>query len=216
MVESIQHKLDRVRPPRVQITYDVEIGDEIEMKELPFVVGILSDLSGNPADPLPALKERKFVEIDRDNFGHVLESIKPRLTITVPNKLGGDNPETSLELFFTSMDDFEPLNLVKRIEALSKLYDARCHLKDLLNKLDGNDKLDAMLHDVFDAADKQKALADQITAGSGEDLDKMLGEGKMVKDEAQKPLALAMLSEYLAQLAVPDDNAPKIVGHYLS
>lgn len=216
MVESIQHKLDRVRPPRVQITYDVEIGDAIEMKELPFVVGILSDLSGNPVNPLPALKERKFVEIDRDNFGHVLESIKPRLTITVPNKLGGDNPETSLELFFTSMDDFEPLNLVKRIEALSKLYDSRCHLKDLLNKLDGNDKLDAMLHDMFDAADKQKTLADQITAGSGEDLDKMLGEGKMVKDEAQKPLALAMLNEYLAQLAVPDDSAPKIVGHYLS
>lgn len=216
MVESIQHKLDRVRPPRVQITYDVEIGDAIEMKELPFVVGILADLSGHLADPLPPLKERKFVEIDRDNFPEVMESIKPRLTITVPYKLGTDKTETSLELFFTSIEDFEPLNIVKRVEDLSKLYDSRCHLKDLMNKLDGNDTLAAMLSDLMADAGKQKTLADQITAASGADLDKMLIEGKMVRDESQKPFVLNILKEFLIQVATPDENEPKLPGHYLA
>ena len=183
MVESIQHKLDRVRPPRVQITYDVEIGNAIEMKELPFVVGILADLSGHLSDPLPPLKERKFVEIDRDSFPDILEAIKPRLTITVPYKLGGDKTETSLELFFTAMEDFEPLNIIKRVDDLTNLYNTRCHLKDLVNKLDGNDKLSEMLTDVMADAAKQKALSDQITEGSGDDLEKLLGLYQITKKE---------------------------------
>ncbi len=186
------------------------------MKELPFVVGILADLSGHLSDPLPPLKERKFVEIDRDSFPEVLESIKPRLTITVPYKLGTEKTETSLELFFSSIEDFEPLNIVKRVDDLSKLYDSRCHLKDLMNKLDGNDALASMLSDLMADAAKQKALADQITAGSGADLDKMLNEGKMVRDESQKAIVLNILKEFLTQIATPDENAPTLLGHYLA
>lgn len=216
MVESIQHKLDRVRPPRVQITYDVEIGNAIEMKELPFVVGILADLSGHLADPLPSLKERKFVEIDRDNFPQVLKSINPRLAITVPYKLNTDKTETSLELFFTSIEDFEPLNIVKRVDDLKKLYDSRCHLKDLMNKLDGNDALASMLEDVMADSKKQKALNDQIAAGTGDDLNKLLVDGKMIRDESQRPIVLNILNEFLQQVALPDENEPKILNHYLA
>lgn len=216
MVESIQHKLDRVRPPRVQITYDVEIGDAIEMKELPFVVGILSDLSGHLADPLPPLKERKFVEIDRDNFTEVFESIRPRLNIKVPYKLSADKEELPLELFFTCLEDFEPLNIIKRVDDLTKLYDSRSHLKDLMNKLDGNDVLSEMLTELMTDSAKQTGLSGQIDAGSGEDLDKLLTEGKMVRDESQKPFVFSILKEFLAQVAVVDESAPKIPGHYLA
>jgi type VI secretion system protein ImpB len=155
MAESTQHKLSRVRPPRVQITYDVEIGGAIEMKELPFVMGILADLSGAPAEPLPKLKIRKFVEIDRDNFGEIIASIGPRLALRVINTLAtpeedpdtGEKklPETNVELNFSSMDDFLPLNVVKQVPALAKLYEIRSHLKDMLTKLDGNDPLEDLL-----------------------------------------------------------------------
>ncbi len=162
MAESIQHKLDRVRPPRVQITYDVEIGNAIEMKELPFVMGIMADLSGMPSDPLPKLKERKFVEIDRDNFNSIMTSINPRLALRAANKLGGEGEEMSAELFFQTIEDFEPLNLVKQIPALAALYEARCHLKDLLTKLDGNDALEHLLEDVMQNADKREALKNDL------------------------------------------------------
>lgn len=162
MVESLQHKLDRVRPPRVQITYDVEIGNAIEMKELPFVMGIMADLSGMPVDPLPKVKERKFVEIDRDNFNEIMGSYRPRLAIRVDNKLTGDGTEMSNEFFFTNMDDFQPVNVVKQIPALEKLYDARCKLKDLLQKLDGNDTLDALLGEVIESTEKRDGLKKEL------------------------------------------------------
>ena len=108
MAESLQHTLDRVRAPRVQITYDVEIGDAIEMKEIPFVVGVLADLSGKPDDPLPKVKDRKFVEIDRDNFNQVLAGMKPRLAYRVDNKLTDDDSKMAVELRFKSPDDFHP------------------------------------------------------------------------------------------------------------
>ena len=106
--ESTQHKLDRVRSPRVHITYDVEIGDAIEMKELPFVIGVLADLSGKPEEPLPRLKDRKFVEIDRDNFNEVLKGMKPRLAFQVDNSLADDDTKLGVELRFQNMDDFSP------------------------------------------------------------------------------------------------------------
>jgi type VI secretion system protein ImpB len=162
MVESLQHKLDRVRPPRVQITYDVEIGNAIEMKELPFVMGVLADLSGAPADPLPKVKDRKFVEIDRDNFNEIMASLKPRLVLRVDNKLANDGTEMSAELFFHSMDDFQPVNVVKQIPALAKLYEARTHLKDLLTKLDGNDPLDALLTEVLTNTEKRDGLKQEL------------------------------------------------------
>ena len=147
--ESLQHKLDRVRAPRVQITYDVEIGDAIEMKEIPFVVGVLADLSGKPEDPLPRLKDRKFIEIDRDNFDKVLEGMKPRLAYQVENKLTGGDTKMGVDLRFKSLDDFHPERVAQQVEPLKKLIDARSKLSDLLNKLDGNDKLDAILQKVI-------------------------------------------------------------------
>lgn len=147
--ESLQHKLDRVRSPRVHITYDVEIGDAIEMKEIPFVVGILADLSGKPEEPLPRLKDRKFLEIDRDNFDNVLQGMRPRLAYKVDNKLTGDDTRIGVDLKFKSIDDFHPERVVEQVEPLRKLLDARTRLSDLLSKLDGNDKLDELLQNVL-------------------------------------------------------------------
>src|SRR5207249_10098379 len=119
--ESTQHKLDRVRAPRVQITYDVETDGAIEMKELPFVAGVLAGLSGKPDEPLPRLRDRKFVEIDRDNFNAVLKGTKPRLAFQVDNKLTNDDTKMAVELRFNSLDDFEPEQVANQIEPLRKL-----------------------------------------------------------------------------------------------
>lgn len=148
MAESTQHKLDRVRPPRVQITYDVEIGDAIEKKELPLVVGILADLSGKPEAPLAKMSERRFVEIDRDNFNEVLASAAPRLAVQVENSISGDGSKLNVELKFSHFDDFDPVNLVKQVTPLRRLFEARQRLRDLLTKLDGNDDLDKLLQEV--------------------------------------------------------------------
>ena len=148
MAESTQHKLDRVRPPRVQITYDVEIGDAIEMKELPFVAGIMADLSGTPENPLPKLKDRKFVEIDRDNFNDVMAAIKLRAVCQVDNRLVNDGTKINVALTFDNIESFNPVNVLKQVEPLKKLYEARQKLSDLLTKLDGNDDLDRLLQDV--------------------------------------------------------------------
>jgi len=145
MPESLQHKLDRVRPPRVQITYDVETAGAIQKKELPFVVGILADLSGKPAQAPRPLKERKFVEIDRDNFNAVMASIGPRLQMTVPNTLTSAGGSLPVELTFQHIDDFEPLKLINQVDALRRLLEVRTRLSDLLVKLDGNEVLDGLL-----------------------------------------------------------------------
>lgn len=159
--ESLQHKLDRVRSPRVQITYDVEVGDAIEMKEIPFVMGVLADLSGKPDQPLPKLKDRKFVEIDRDNFNNVLEGMKPRLAFKVDNTLADDNTKVAVELRFKSMDDFRPENVVQQITPLKKLIEARQKLSDLMGKLDGNDKLDELLQEVISSTDALQKLSQE-------------------------------------------------------
>lgn len=163
--ESLQHKLDRVRAPRVHITYDVEIGDAIEMKEIPFVVGVLADLSGKPEEPLPKLKDRKFIEIDRDNFNNVLEGMKPRLAFKVDNKLTGEDTRMAVELCFKSIDDFHPESVVKQITPLQKLLDARQRLSDLLSKLDGNDKLDELLQNVIASTDSLQKLGEEAGVG---------------------------------------------------
>jgi len=160
--ESLQHKIDRVRPPRVQITYDVEIGDAIELKELPFVVGVMGDFVGKPEDPLPPLKERKFVEIDPDNFNQVLAGMKPRLSYSVENKLQDDGSKMGVELKFTNIEDFEPDNLVQQVEPLRKLVEARQKLSDLRSKMDGNEKLETLLEDIISNSDKQKELSDAL------------------------------------------------------
>jgi len=159
--QSLQHKIDRVRAPRVHITYDVEVGDAIEIKEIPFVVGVLADLSGKPDDPLPKVKDRKFVEIDRDNFNNVLAAMKPRVAFKVDNKLSGDDSKIAVELRFKSLDDFHPEQVVQQVEPLRKLVEARHRLSDLLNKLDGNDKLDELLQNVIASTDSLQKLGQE-------------------------------------------------------
>jgi type VI secretion system protein ImpB len=158
MAESTQHKLDRVRPPRVQITYDVEIGDAIEKKSLPLVVGIMADLAGKPAEPLPILKKRRFTEIDRDNFNGIMASVAPRLAFQVPNRLTDEDSKLNVELQFSQMDDFDPAAVVKQVEPLRRLMEARQRLSDLLTKLDGNDDLDRLLQEVVVNTENLKEL----------------------------------------------------------
>jgi type VI secretion system protein ImpB len=157
--ESLQKKLDRVRPPRVQIKYEVEIGDAMEMKELPFVLGVLGDYSGKPEKPLPPLKQRKFVNIDRDNFDKVLEGMAPRAAYRVDDKLSGEEgKQLNVELKFKNMDDFHPENVARQIEPLRQLLETRDKLKDLLGKLEGNDKLDELLQNVLNSTEAQQSL----------------------------------------------------------
>ncbi len=157
--ESTQHKLDRIRSPRVHITYDVEVGGAIQLKELPFVIGVLADLSGKPDEPLPRLKDRNFVEIDRDNFNKVLAGMKPRLAFQVDNTLQNDGSKMNVELRFGDITDFEPEQVVKQIDPLRKLLEARERLANLKNKMDGNDKLESLLQDVITNTDSLKTLS---------------------------------------------------------
>lgn len=154
--QSTQHKLDRVRPPRVHVTYDVEVGDAIELKELPFVMGVLGDFTGQPTEPLPRLRDRKFVEVNPDNFDNVLEGMKPHLSFSVENKLSEDSnaPQLKVDLHFKSMDDFEPQNVARQVKPLKELMDLRTKLSDLRGSLQGNDKLEELLLDAV--GDKHK------------------------------------------------------------
>ena len=157
MSDSLQKWVGRNRPPRVQITYDVEIGDAVEKKELPMVVGVMADLSGQPLNPPPKLKERRFVEIDRDNFNEVMGKIAPRLDLSVPDTLKGEG-NLKVELNFTQFDHFHPEAIVKQVPRLARLLEARQQLRDLLAKLDGNDELDALLENIVQNTEELKAL----------------------------------------------------------
>jgi len=162
--QSAQHKLDRVRPPRVQITYDVEVGGAIELKELPFVVGVLGDFTGNPQEPLAKLKDRKFVEVNPDNFDTVLEGMKPHLSFAVENKLSdeADAPNLKVDLKFRKLEDFEPTNVAKQVEPLKKLLELRTRLSDLRGSLQGNDKLEELLLEAVANTEKLDQLKGEI------------------------------------------------------
>ena len=167
MSESTQHKLDRVRPPRVQITYDVEIGGAIQMKELPFVVGILADLAGQQ-DALPRFKERKFTQIDRDNYNQVLANIAPKLKYAVPNHIKKEG-NLGVDLTFRHIDDFHPTAIAKAVPQLRELLEMRQRLVDLLTKLDGNEDLQGQLQKLLSDKDKfgaVQALAAKSVASS--------------------------------------------------
>ena len=172
MSESTQKKLLRVRPPRVQITYDVETGGAIEKKELPLVVGIMADLAGKQDTPMVPVKARKFVEIDRDNFNDVMASISPRLAFQVNNNLKDDDSKLNVELKFKKIDDLRPEAVVQQVEPLRKLFEARQRLNDLLGKLDGNDDLDVLLQDVAANTESQAHVspgdgaADEVRDGA--------------------------------------------------
>jgi type VI secretion system protein ImpB len=147
--ESLQKKVGRVRPPRVHITYDVEIGDAIAKRELPFVVGVLADLSGMPEKALPPVAKRKFVNIDRDNVNDVMKKIGPRLAFKVPNRLSEDDTKLNVELRFESMDDFQPARIAQQITPLRKLLELRSSLANLRSSLIGNEKLENLLQEMI-------------------------------------------------------------------
>ena len=162
--ESTQQKLSRVRPPRVQITYDVEVGDAIELKELPFVVGVLADLTGMPADTQAPMKERKFVEINPDNFDAVLANMAPRLAYPVENVLT-DDPEAGqlkVDVKFESMDDFSPEGVARQVAPLQELLKLRSNLSDLRGRLQGNDKLDDVLFEAVTNTDLREKLRSEL------------------------------------------------------
>lgn len=171
MPESVFDRKARVRPPRVHITYEVETGGALVLKELPFVLGVLSDLSGQPKEPLAKLKDRKFEDVDRDNFNDVLKRMKPRLALRVDNTLKDDGSELAVELNFQKLDDFRPENVVRQVEPLNKLLEVRNQLKDLLGRLEGNDRLEELLGAVTDNEAVRGKLRDVLGAsapGGGE------------------------------------------------
>ncbi|MCB1018992.1 MAG: type VI secretion system contractile sheath small subunit [Bryobacterales bacterium] len=162
--ESVHKKLERVRSPRVHVTYDVEVGDAIELKEIPFVMGVLADLSGMPEEPLPRLKERRFIEITPDNFDDVLKKMNPRVAFTVENKIS-DDPDAGkigVELNFKSMDDFEPENIARQVKPLRELLELRTRLSDLVGSLQGNEKLESLLHEISGDEEKLAQLRAEL------------------------------------------------------
>ncbi len=168
MANGTQKKLERVRPPRVSITYEVETGGAIEMKELPFVMGVLADLSGNPAQPLPRLKERKFVEVNPDNFDTVLKSAQPRLQFTTENKLNPDGSKIAVELKFESLEDFSPDKVAEQVKPLRELLELRTKLSDLRGRLQGNDKLEEILQQTLNDAESMRKLRAEIAPGAAD------------------------------------------------
>ena len=169
MPDSTQKKLERVRPPRIQISYEVETGGAIEMKELPFLMGVLGDFTGHATEPLPKLKERKFVEVTPDNFDEVLASMKPHLQFSVENKLSeeADAPKLGVDLNFRSLDDFAPDAVAKQVPALNKLLELRTELSNLRANLQTNEKLDEVLQATLGDADKMNKLRTELGLEGG-------------------------------------------------
>mgnify|MGYP001080596620 CR=1 FL=1 len=162
MAESIHEKLKRVRPPRVHITYDVETEGAVIQKELPFVVGVIGDFSGNPTAPLQPLKNRKFVQIDRDNFNEVMARMTPGLNMRVENTLKGDGSEMSVQLKFNGIEDFDPASVVAQVEPLRRLLETRNRLRDLATKVDRSDKLESLLEQILSNDEQIKKLASDL------------------------------------------------------
>lgn len=161
-MSSVHGKLSRVRKPRVHITYDVEIGDAMEKRELPFVMGVLGDFSGTPTSKLKPLRDRKFVQIDRDNINDVLKQMTPGLNLRVENTLAGDGSELGVQLKFESMADFEPAQVANQVEPLKKLVETRNQLRDLLAKVDVSSDLEATLEDVLKNTENVAKLAEEL------------------------------------------------------
>lgn len=165
--DSVQKRLEKVRPPRVQLTYDVEIGDAIEQKEIPFVTGVLADFTGqaDPNKPLPKLKDRKFVSVDLDNFDEVMKGMAPKASYRIKNELSPDGGEFAVNLAFDKIEDFRPEAVVLQVEPLRKLLDARTKLADLRNKMAGNEKLEDILGDMLSNTEKLEKLGKEATKG---------------------------------------------------
>jgi type VI secretion system protein ImpB len=170
--ESVHDKLRRVRKPRVHITYEVETEGAVVVKELPFVVGVMGDFSGNPTEKLKPLKDRKFVQIDRDNINDVMKRMTPGLNLKVNNTLKGDDSDMSVQLKFESMEDFEPANVVKQVDPLRKLLETRDKLRDLLTKVDRSEDLENLLEGVLKNTDELKRLAGELGVSAPQDGEK--------------------------------------------
>src|ERR1039457_1629519 len=170
MAESVQKRLERVRPPRVHVTYDVETGGAIEIKELPFVMGVMGDFSGQPVDQLPKMKDRRFIEVTLDNFASVLESMKPHVAFSVDNKLSEDDNvgQLKVDLNFKRMEDFEPEKVARQVKPLRELLELRTRLNDLKGTLQTNDKLDEVLLDAVSNTDKLDKLKSEVGKRSEE------------------------------------------------
>ena len=160
--DSVHDKLDRVRKPRVHITYEVETEGAVAEKELPFVVGVLGDFSGNPTEPLKGLKDRKFTQIDRDNFDEVMARMTPGLQMKVPNTLAADGSEMAVQLKFASMSDFDPAAIAAQIDPLKKLMETRDKLRDLLTKIDRSEDLENLLDQVLQNTEQLKKLQGEL------------------------------------------------------
>jgi type VI secretion system protein ImpB len=159
---SIHDKLKRVRKPRVHITYEVETEGAMVLKELPFVVGVMGDFSGDPTEPLKPLNDRKFIFIDRDNFNEVMARMTPGAKMKVDNTLKGDGSQMGVELKFNSMDDFDPVRVVEQVPALKKLLDTRDQLRDLMSKVDRSEDLEAVLERVLQNSEELKKLSGEL------------------------------------------------------
>jgi type VI secretion system protein ImpB len=162
-MSSVQEKLNRVRKPRIHIKYEVETEGAMVEKELPFVVGVMGDYSGDsPGEELKPLKERKFVNIDRDNFNNIMTKIKPGVSMRVENTIENDSSEMAVNLQFNSIDDFDPDKIVEKVDSLKKLKDIRDQLTELLTKTDRSDKLEAILEKTLQDPNALKSLAEQL------------------------------------------------------
>jgi type VI secretion system protein ImpB len=159
---SVHDKLNRVRKPRVHITYDVETEGAAIERELPFIVGVMGDFAGDPSEPLKPLAERKFTQIDRDNFNDVMARIAPGLNMKVENTLAGDGSEMGVNLKFRHMDDFDPARVAEQVPALKALMDTRAKLRDLMSKVDNSEKLEELLDEVLQDDAKLKQLSEQL------------------------------------------------------
>ncbi|HEV7264405.1 MAG TPA: type VI secretion system contractile sheath small subunit [Falsiroseomonas sp.] len=162
MSESVHGKLNRVRKPRVHITYEVETEGAEVVKELPFVVGVMGDFSGDPTAPLKPLAERKFVQIDRDNFNDVMASFTPGLKLKVDNTLAGDGSQMSVDLAFKSIDDFDPARVAQQVPALAAMLETRAKLRDLMSKVDRSEELESLLEQVLSSEAELKSLSEQL------------------------------------------------------
>jgi len=172
MSDSIHDKLKRVRKPRVHITYDVETNGAVQEKEIPFVMGVMGDYSGDNADDKKALKDRKFSQIDRDNFNEVMTNVNPQVNLKVENTLEGDDSQMSVNLDFNNMEDFEPQNIVDKVDPLKKLMETRNKLRDLLTKADRSDDLENLLEEVLSSTDALTSLQGELGTDHDKEGDK--------------------------------------------
>jgi type VI secretion system protein ImpB len=154
--------LKKIRKPRVHITYDVETEGATEVKELPFVVGVMGDFSGDPTEPLKSMKDRKFISIDRENFDEVMKRMTPGLNMKVENTLAGDGSEMAVALKFKSLDDFDPAAVVEQVPALKKLMETRNQLRDLMAKADSSDQLESLLESILQDDGKLAGLKNEL------------------------------------------------------